>query len=115
MSERERLYKALKRQGELTRQELENLKADLLQLIDGKAHPKSQAELTEQLVRFCGWNYHVVNGPRPYVNDCLERLESEGLIDSRVNPSEFKARHFESPYVDPVPFGVRPLYWKRNT
>jgi hypothetical protein len=82
LSARERHYKALSLQGKLTADEIRTLTDDLLRLLNGKKHPKSETQLQQELVRFCGWNRNKVFGPRPYVENCLDDLERADLIES---------------------------------
>ncbi len=101
MSRAERLYKARSLQGKLTSEQIAELKADLLRLLNTKEHPKSDTQLEQELVRFCGWNRRKIVGPRPYVYDCLDGLEREGLIES------------DSKYVGEFPEGyMRYSFWR---
>ena len=83
LSDSERYRKALSKQGKLTAEQLTNLAADLLRLLNSKHYPKDTAQLKQELIRFCGWSPRKIYGPRPYVADCLEILEKEGLVDSQ--------------------------------
>jgi hypothetical protein len=44
---------------------------------------ESDAQLKQELVRFCGWDRRKIFGPRPYVDNCLEHLEYDDLVESR--------------------------------
>src|SRR5260370_10618603 len=88
MSEAERLYKARSKQGKLTPEQVGTLESDLLRLLNGKRHPKSDALLKQELVQFCGWKRDKIFGPRQFVADCLEALEAQGLIESFIEDTE---------------------------
>ncbi len=60
MSEAERYYKALSRQGKLTPEQIQHLRSDLLGLLNGKKYPKPERQIKDELVHFCGWDYHKV-------------------------------------------------------
>lgn len=83
MSESERRAKAMSGQGKLTAEQRGRLRSDLLQLMDGKTNPKSEEQLVWELVQNFGWEQRKIDGPRPYMYDCLERLENDGLVESR--------------------------------
>jgi hypothetical protein len=111
----ERRYKARSRQGTLTAEQIKQLKSDLLALVDGRTNPKAVERLEDELVRFCGWDRHKIKGPRPYVEDCLESLENEGLIKSQVEEREDVEVRTETSHPlmrDPFPDRPRYSYWK---
>jgi hypothetical protein len=82
MSEAERKYRARSLQGKLKPEQRAELKSDLLLLLNGKKYPKPPAQIMRELVSNCGWDRNKIFGPRPYVEDCLEELEAQGLVDS---------------------------------
>lgn len=82
MSVAERLSRARCAQGKFTDQELKDLKEDCFQLLDGKKHSKSERQIKQELVKFCGWSRPRIFGPHPYVVNCLERLEEDCLAES---------------------------------
>ncbi len=98
MSVAERRYKARNRQGTLTAEQIKQLTSDLLTLVDGKRTPKSVERLKDELVSFCGWDRKKIQGPRPYVENCLESLENDGLIESHAEATSM--------------FSVSVWYWR---
>lgn len=115
MSVTERQYKARSRQGTLTAEQIKQLKSDLFTLVDGKNNLKSVERLKDELVAFCGWDKYKINGPRPYVENCLESLENEGLITSQLEEQEDVEIRTETPHPllrDPFLFRSRCSYWR---
>lgn len=94
MSHAQRLCKAKRLHGKLMPEQRQALKSDVLLLIDGKSHEKSEPQIKQELIQFLGWNRHVMNGPRPYVYECLDELIEEGLIEVRyeINDASFDVR-----------------------
>ena len=115
MSVAERRYKKRSRQGTLTAEQIKQLKSDLFTLVDGKNNPKSVERLKDELVALCGWDKYKINGPRPYVENCLESLENEGLIKSQLEEQEDVEVRTETPHPlmrDPFTVRARYSYWK---
>ena len=87
MSHAERAYKARlaakRRQGCLTPALLEKLKADVLQLLNGKKHPKTREQIEDELIKFLGWKEAQIYGPLCWVRVALEELHQEELLGSR--------------------------------
>jgi hypothetical protein len=81
MSAAERLSRARSLQGFLTAEQWVTLKSDLFRLLDGKKYPKAEAQLRQELVRNLGWDRRKIFGPRPFVSDCLDDLEGDGLME----------------------------------
>jgi len=78
---KEREYRARSEQGKFSPEQLLELEDDLRRLVDKRE--KTTEELTQELVKNCGWKREKVFGPRPYVYETLEDLEKEGVIESR--------------------------------
>jgi hypothetical protein len=72
----------------LTDDQLNGLKSDVMRLLDGQCYPKSFTQIKAELVRFLGWNYHQIYGPRTFVWDCLDDLVAEGLANCRLEGAE---------------------------
>jgi hypothetical protein len=77
-----RRYRARSLQGKLTAAEWQELKDDIVSVLDGIKYPKTQSEIEQRLVRFCGWGWRKIDGPRNFVGDALEWLRDEGRITS---------------------------------
>src|ERR1700681_982586 len=88
MSDAERAYEARRKQGKLTPEQRVELKSDLLRLLNSKMYPKSDSQLSYELIKNCGWERDKINGPRPFVSDALDELEAQGLIESRTQRDE---------------------------
>lgn len=79
MNYAERLYKAKRKQGKLTSEQIEKLRSDLLPVLDSNF--RSEKDIIWKLVRNHGWKKEKLFGPRKYVRNCLERLDDEGLVE----------------------------------
>jgi hypothetical protein len=87
VSHAEREYKrrlaAKRRQGCLTPALLEKLKADVLQLLDGKKHPKTQEQIEDELIKCLGWKEAQIYGPLSWFHAAVKELHQEELLGSR--------------------------------
>src|SRR5690349_21729277 len=83
MSEADRYRRDKARQGKLTKDQWAQPESDCFQLLDGKNYPKSNTDVEDGLIRFCGWDPCKIKGPKAYMHQCLVSLEEEGLVESQ--------------------------------
>jgi hypothetical protein len=105
MSHAERAYKARReqkqrilvereKQGVLTDEIKARLAKDILQLLNGKRHPKSLERIKDGLVEFLGWPKEQIDGPDPWVWTVLTEMAWDHQIGSRGLLTEAYAIEF---------------------
>lgn len=105
MSHAERAYKALReekarilaarqKQGVLTDEIKARLATDILQLMNGRNHPKSLERIKDELIEVLGWPKEQIYGPGPWVLTVLKEMAIEHRIMSRGLLAEAYAIEF---------------------